>query len=62
MKYLPVATIVVTSLLTLNLAVAQSGIGMTLRPGLTVSAAHFGYRTQNFFAGTGLEFASIALS
>lgn len=41
-------------------ALANPGLGLSVKPGMLVNAAHFGYNTGSLFAGAGLEFASIS--
>ncbi|MEO0086384.1 MAG: hypothetical protein ABIK37_07120, partial [candidate division WOR-3 bacterium] len=41
---------------------AQSGLGLSIKPGFTLNAAHIGYKADNLFIGGGLEFASVSLS
>jgi len=48
--------IVVTS------ASAQGGLGLCLKPGFIINAAHIGYQSDKLFIGGGLEFASASWS
>jgi hypothetical protein len=41
---------------------AQGGFGLSIKPGMVVNAAHFGMKSDAFFAGVGLEFASVGFS
>ncbi|MBM3323003.1 hypothetical protein FJY69_05960 [candidate division WOR-3 bacterium] len=41
---------------------AQSGLGLSIKPGFIINAAHIGYKSDNLFIGGGLEFASASLS
>jgi hypothetical protein len=37
---------------------AQGGLALCVRPGMVINAAHIGYKSDMFFIGGGLEFAS----
>lgn len=37
---------------------AQGGLALCVRPGMLINAAHIGYKSDMFFIGGGLEFAS----
>ena len=45
-----------------GVANAEGGLAFTVRPGLLINAAQIGYKTDNFFIGGGLEFASASWS
>jgi hypothetical protein len=45
-----------------SVANAEGGLAFTVRPGLLINAAQVGYKTDNFFIGGGLEFASASWS
>ena len=45
-----------------GMANAEGGLAFSVRPGLLINAAQVGYKTDNFFIGGGLEFASASWS
>lgn len=45
-----------------GVANANGGLAFSVRPGLLINAAQVGYKTDNFFIGGGLEFASASWS
>jgi hypothetical protein len=45
-----------------GVANAENGLAFVVRPGLLINAAQVGYKTDNFFIGGGLEFASASWS
>jgi len=57
MKYFVGGAIAASMILGASVA-SGGGFAMCFRPGLGMSGAHFGYKTDLFFAGAGLEFVS----
>jgi hypothetical protein len=45
-----------------GMANAEGGLAFSVRPGLLINATQVGYKTDNFFIGGGLEFASASWS
>jgi hypothetical protein len=59
-RMLAIASIVVVAA---GAAWAQDGgFALSVKPGMVVNGAHFGYKSDALFVGVGLEFASVGLS
>jgi len=63
MKYGKVLAIAGIVVIAAGAAWAQDGgFGISLKPGMIINGAHFGYKSDAYFAGVGLEFASVGLT
>lgn len=57
-----VTAVVVVIVLAVGSAYAEGGFALCVKPGMLVNAAQVGYKSDAFFAGFGLEFASAGLT
>ena len=62
MKFKTILLMVISIIFTLTFSSAQeSGLALSVKPGMMINAAHIGYKTGSLFAGFGLEFGSVSV-
>jgi hypothetical protein len=62
MKYIVAVTIIIGVALATNLNAQSPSLAFCVKPGMLVNGAHFGYKTDMFFAGVGLEYGSVSVN